>query len=206
MGGYFKSDNMENKKRFCLKEKYLESWNYIKECKNFILVVVGLFFVFSLIGFFIPASAEVENQILEFLKELLEKTQGMSAFGLMKFIFFNNFQASLTGILFGVLLGIFPVIVASLNGYILGFVASKTVSINGIFSLWRILPHGIFELPAVFISLAMGIKLGTFIFAKKKLEACRDFFWKSIKVFLLIVVPLLFIAGVIEGLLIAFAS
>jgi len=39
-----------------------------------------------------------------------------------------------------------------------------SVGIEGYGILWRLVPHGIFELPAVFISLGLGIKLGTFIF------------------------------------------
>ena len=68
--------------------------------------------------------------------------------------------------------------------------------------LWRIFPHGIFELPAVFISLGLGLKLGTFIFQRNKLKAFAEFFWNSLRVFLFIVLPLLIIAAIIEGSLI----
>ncbi len=45
----------KNKKEFNLKEEYKKSWNYLKESKNFIYIIVTVFFVFVLIGFFIPA-------------------------------------------------------------------------------------------------------------------------------------------------------
>ena len=101
--------------------------------------------------------------------------------------------------IFGVLLGIFPIIAAIANGYLLGFVASISVGNVGFLVLWRLLPHGIFELPAIFISLGLGLKFGTFIFQKRKLESFKEFFWSSLRVFLLIVIPLLVIAGIIEG-------
>jgi len=50
------------------------------------------------------------------------------------------------------------------------------VQTDGFLSLWRLLPHGIFELPAVFISLGMGLKIGMFIFQKKKLELVEKCF------------------------------
>jgi stage II sporulation protein M len=120
----------------------------------------------------------------------------------IEFIFFNNIQSSFIGMLFGIILGIFPVIAAVANGYLLGFVAETTAEEAGIFILWRIFPHGIFELPALFISLGLGLKIGTFIFKKNKLKTLAIYLLKSIKVFFYIVVPLLIIAALIEGSLI----
>jgi len=193
---------MKNKK-FSLKKEYISSWNYIKSCKSFIWSIVLIFFIFSLIGFFITPSDVVSKQIMDFLKELLEKTKGMSALQLIWFIFSNNIQSSFIGLFSGVFLGISSIFIALGNGYILGFVASKSVAVDGILSLWRIFPHGIFELPAVFISLGMGIKLGTFIFQKYKIKSFVEFIIKSFKAFILIVLPLLITAAVIEGVLIA---
>ena len=67
---------------------------------------------FSLFGFIVPASPEIEKQLLELIKEILAKTQGMSAWQLVRFIFLNNVQASFFGLVLGVVLGIFPVFFA----------------------------------------------------------------------------------------------
>ena len=93
----------KNKKKFNLKGEYNKSWDYVKESKNFIYITAIIFFVFVLIGFFIPAPDAIVEQILEFIKELIEKTQNMSQGQLIKFIFFNNLQASF----FGIILGLF---------------------------------------------------------------------------------------------------
>src|SRR3989344_265714 len=200
-----KKQKSEEKRNFFAK-KYSECWNYIKESRNFIYAIIGIFFGFSLAGFFLPVPEQIVLQILKFIEEILSKTDGMNQFELTKFIFLNNIQSSFTGMLFGVFLGIFPVVVAMLNGYILGFVALLSVSSEGIFVLWRLVPHGIFELPAVFISLGLGLKFGTFIFQKNKSESFRNYFWNSIKTFVFIVFPLLVIAAIIEGALIAFSG
>jgi len=190
-----------SKKGF-FKENYGESFNYIKVSRNFIYSIIVLFLLFSLIGFFVPVPPLLEQKILEFIEELLRKTQDMSQAELIRFILLNNIQSSFTGMTFGVIFGVFPVLATLANGYLLGFVAAKTVESQGIFILWRILPHGIFELPALFISLGLGLKLGTFVFKKNKLETLSDYIVKSIKVFFFIVIPLLITAAVIEGSLI----
>jgi len=103
---------------------------------------------------------------------------------------------------FGVFLGIFPVISTIANGYLLGFVANFAIQENGIFSLWRIFPHGIFELPAVFISFALGLRIGASVLNRKRFSKFNENFISCLKVFVLIVIPLLIIAAIIEGSLI----
>ena len=194
---------MAKKKRgFNLKKEYIESWNYIKESKNFIYVAIAIFFASFILAFFVQPSEALLSYILEFIEELLGKTQGMSAIELMGFIFFNNLQSSFFGMIFGMVLGVFPVLAAIANGYVLGFVSSFSVVEQGASSLLRLLPHGIFELPAIFISLGLGLKLGSFIFEKNKYESFRNFFRNSLRVFLFIIIPLLIIAAIIEGVLI----
>lgn len=196
---------MKNKKNpGFIKENYLLSVNFIKESKIFIYFITGIFFLFTLIGFFVPPPEVISDQILKFIEELLRKTQDLSQFELIRFIFFNNIQSSFFGIILGVFLGLFPVIFAIANGYVLGFVASLSVNVGGISILWRLFPHGIFELPAIFISLGLGLKIMTFIFEKNRLETLKIYIKNSLRTFLFIVIPLLIIAAVIEGSLIFF--
>jgi len=184
-------------------ENYKASLKYLKECKNFIWVSVGIFVLFCLVGFFVPLPEQFSEMILNFLKELIEKTQGMSQGELISFIFFNNLKSSFLAWVLGIGLGIFPVFVAILNGFVLGFVMKLSVSVSGFGSLWRIFPHGIFELPAIFISLGMGLRLGCFIFEKKKKNSFKEHFYNGLRVFVFVVLPLLIVAGIIEGTLIA---
>jgi len=190
-------------KKFNLKKEFNKSLNYIKESKNFIYIVIAIFFFFAFVGFFIPTPDSISEQLLKFIQELMEKTSGMNQFELIQYIFLNNLQSSFFGLVLGVFFGIFPIITTIVNGYILGFVSIKVVSVEGIFVLWRLFPHGIFELPAVFISLGLGLKFGSFIFQKKKFDSLKDYFVNSLRVFFFIVFPLLVIAAIIEGSLIA---
>jgi len=58
-------------------------------------------------------------------------------------------------------------------------------------------------LPALFISLGLGLRIGTFIFEKDKIKTLKIYLIKSIKVFFFVIIPLLVIAAVIEGSLIS---
>ena len=197
-----KNKKRKSKKDFSFKQEYKESWDYLKKAKNYIYFIFIIFLFFALIGFFIPLPESLSIQLLEFIQELLEKTRGMGGRELTTFIFTNNLKTSFLGMVFGVFLGIFPVIISLVNGYVVGFVASIAVQNEGLSVLWSLVPHGIFELPAVFISLGLGLKLSMFIFEKNKIKAFKEYFLNSLRIFLLIVIPLLIVAAIIEGSLI----
>ncbi len=190
------------KQNFSLKEEYKKCFKYISQSRKFIFSIIGVFFIFSLVGFFVPIPEFLYNQILELIKEILLETENLSSIELIFYIIFNNIKSSFFGIIFGFAFGILPLIIAIANGYILGFVSLLSVNNYGFVSLWKLLPHGIFELPAIFISLGLGLKLGTFVFQKNKQKSFKDYLSNSLRVFLLIVVPLLVVAGIIEGIFI----
>ncbi len=193
-----------NQRKNFLEENYMRSWQYLKESRIFIYVAVFFFFFFILIGAFVPAPEIIEARIFEFIEELLQKTEGMSHLELVRFLFLNNAQSAFFGMISGIVLGIFSLMVIIVNGYLLGFVAIRTINAEGILTLWRLVPHGIFELPALFISVGLGLKLGSFIFREKKWSSLKDYLSKSLRVFVFIVIPLLIIAALIEGSLIFF--
>ncbi|MBU2104875.1 MAG: stage II sporulation protein M [Nanoarchaeota archaeon] len=190
------------KKRFNILKEYRKCFYYLRESKIFIYIAIGIFLFFFLIGFLIPAPSFLEETILNLIREIIQKTAGMSQAELIGFIFLNNIQSSFFGIMLGFFLGVFPVISAMFNGYLLGFVSSYTVQEEGFFYLWRLFPHGIFELPAVFISFGLGIKFGSFLLKKNKKKFFRYFLSNSLRTFVLIVIPLLIISALIEGSLI----
>ncbi|MCD4815833.1 MAG: stage II sporulation protein M, partial [Methanosarcinales archaeon] len=69
--------------------------------------------------------------------------------------------------------------------------------------LFALLPHGIIELPMIFISASMGLRLGVLAFQKIfriKEEEIRFKYelFSAIRFFVTVIVPLLFIAAIIE--------
>ena len=195
------------KERFNLIKEYKKSFRYIYDSKNFIYTIILIFLIFSLFGFFVPASDELTEKIYQFIEDLVKQTEDFdSSYDWISFIFLNNLQSSFIGMVSGIFPVIFPVIFSIVNAYILGFVALITVNNEGFFVLWRLFPHGIFELPAIFISLGLGLKIGTFIFQKEKINSFREYIVNSLKTFILIIIPLLIIAAIIEGTLIFLAG
>ncbi|MEX0932724.1 MAG: stage II sporulation protein M [Candidatus Pacearchaeota archaeon] len=175
----------KTKKSFGIKENFFSSWKFIKKCKNFIYISILIFLLFAFFGFFVPAPEEISQKIFEFIEELLRRTEGLSQIGLIAYIFFNNLQSSFFGMFFGVFLGIFPIINAILNGYLVGFVASLAVEQEGIWILWRLVPHGVFELPAIFISLGLGLRIGVLSISWFIIKPIK-FYWKENKLILLL--------------------
>ena len=181
---------------------FAESWNYIKESKNYILFAALVFVIFLAIAMIFPTPKFLESQLNAILKQLVEQTSGLTGLQLVIFILRNNISVSAAGVFFGALIGIVPFVVALSNGYVLGYVFKIVINNGGIGSLWKILPHGIFELPAILISLGLGLKLGTSFFIKKPGKEFLRRLLLSIKVFIFIIIPLLIIAAIIEGVLI----
>lgn len=178
------------------------SLSYVKGIRNYIWFASLVFFCFALIGLLLPIF--FQEQIFELISELIQQTEGLDTLNLIRFIFINNLRSSFFALFLGIFFGLIPLIITVVNGYVLGFVANKTILSEGPLVLWRLLPHGIFEIPAVMISIALGLKLGSFIFVSE------DKSWKELgtwlidmfRVFVFIIVPLLVVAGIIEGFLI----
>ncbi len=144
-----------------LKSQFNDAKNYIKQTRNYIYFSILIFLIGTLIGVIFLEDLSFLNEII---RQLLQQTENMNAPELIFFILQNNLQTAFLSTLLGIFVGIFPIFNSFANGVILGYVGALVVSVAGISSLWRLVPHGIFELPAIFIALGLGIKLGeTFI-------------------------------------------
>jgi stage II sporulation protein M len=176
---------------------------YLKKSKNYVWFSFALFTLISIFGYFFPVF--FEEQVMQIIENLLNQTTGLNGFELITFIINNNMMSSFYGLILGIFFGIIPIGVILINGYVLGFVANKAVESGGILVLWKLLPHGIFEIPAVMISIGLGLKLGMFFFVYHGKDKRKEIFkWivDSLRVFFFIIIPLLVIAGIIEGSLI----
>lgn len=176
-------------------KRYKECWQFIKESRNYIYIIFVLLVLSALIGFFFPVF--FNDFIKKFIQESINAIKGLGFFQLFIYILKNNMITALLSVIFGIVFGIFPLLTTLFNGYVIGYVASASVKVAGYSVLFRLLPHGIFEIPAIVIALALGLRLGTFIFRKKaRLKYEID---RSAKVFLYVVIPLLVIAALIEA-------
>lgn len=201
-----KDISKNNKKNNYIYNNFIIGLNNIKNSRNYIYFSFILFVVIGLIGFFYPHI--FTDKINEMIKNLVDQTKGLGPIGMISYIITNNIRSAFFAFLFGVLFGVVPMGILVVNGYVLGYVASKATNVGGISVLWRLFPHGIFEIPAIMISIGLGIRIGLFLFiykgkSKDMGEEYKKWFIDSIKSFVFVVIPLLVIAGIIEGSLIS---
>lgn len=181
-------------------KQFRTAWNDLKKIQGYIYSSFFIFIFIAILGYVFAGHLTFLDDLL---KELIDRTAGLNTWELILFILQNNLQTAFMAFVLGIFFGLFTILYASLNGLVLGYVFAKVIGEVGVLSLWRILPHGIFELPAVFIALGLGLYLGSFVFSSHNGELKKRFL-EGVNVFLFIVVPLLILAAVIEGLLIAF--
>lgn len=175
---------------------------YFISLKSLFFLSVAVFFISALAGYIYtsmnPASADMSLQELQSLVDIIKE---LSPLQIMLFIFLNNALKSLAVILLGVSIGAIPLLFLAYNGYVLGAVAYVTGAEEGLsFVLLAIIPHGLIELPMIFISVAIGVRIGLTTLAKLRGQtvSVKQEITAGVAVFLRFVAPLLLVASVIE--------
>lgn len=183
-----------------------ERVHYQRKLRPYLATSVALFVAGALLGAlatsFVPHIAQYFNQnVAEFVKLF----RGLPKLALATAIFLNNTIKALLVVVGGLALGLFPVIFLLANGAALGFVLAASMQSRGLLNaLLAIVPHGIFELPAILLATSMGLLLGRC--AIKKLfssgeTSISNELALALRFFARIVVPLLVIAALVESFL-----
>jgi len=175
---------------------------YIRTSWKYILIVTSIFIISLLAGLLVSLKdLGLPENYLEVLKNSFGWIKILSPIQIMLVIFLNNAVKSLLSIVLGAGLGIIPIIFIGGNGIILGLIANEASKQQGIiFVLAALLPHGIIEVPMVLISAGLGLRLGYSMYNSMKGEK-RDMRYElieSLRIFMRIIMPLLFIAAIIE--------
>lgn len=174
----------------------------LSELKPYI-VLSTLVFTLSIIAGYIAYGLypEYAMQSVSGLEELVQMLQGLSPLEIMLLIFINNTIAMFTAILFGIVLGIVPLMVLVLNGFIIGTIVNMLLTENGLsFIIAGLVPHGIIEIPMLLLSTSIGMRIGYEVLsalAGKPSDIKREFI-KGMKLFFYWMIPLIFLAALIE--------
>jgi stage II sporulation protein M len=135
------------------------------------------------------------------LEELVQMLEGLSPLEIMLLIFINNTIAMFIAILFGIVLGIVPLLVLVLNGFIIGTIVRLLLVENGLpFIIAGLVPHGIIEIPLLLLSTSIGIRIGHEVLRALagKPSDIKGVFIKGMKLFFYWMIPLIFVAALIE--------
>lgn len=129
--------------------------------KRWIFVAVGLFAIGMAIGLAIPtALADFLAEDMAALEELAA-ILGPFQISTAIFIFFKNVSALVISFIFSPLLCLTPILALTANGLVLSFISTLVVQKESLgLLLAGLLPHGIFELPALIIGEAAALSFG----------------------------------------------
>ncbi|MGP8321590.1 MAG: stage II sporulation protein M [Methanosarcinaceae archaeon] len=184
-------------------KKYEQDISYLKEIKIHFFIITLVFLLSAALGFFRSyMDPDYAMQSLGEISGLLSIIKELNQTGIMLFIFFNNAIKSLMILILGIGFGILPLLFIAYNGYIIGVVVYVISGKNGfIYVLSAIMPHGILELPMVFISAAIGLKMGCLLFSSFKGQSVEinTEFMRGMRFYFFRVMPLLFVAAFIEA-------
>ncbi|NLP36187.1 MAG: stage II sporulation protein M [Firmicutes bacterium] len=140
----------------------------LKENRSWLILAI-FFFIGGFILTYLSLSQDpefftfIEETFQTVLAELEDEVIDISPLQMFFFYFTRNLTAILYISFLGIVLGIPSLFSAIVNGSVLGLLTFQ-LSRQGVatvpFLLAGIVPHGIFEFPAFFLSVALGLKLG----------------------------------------------
>jgi stage II sporulation protein M len=191
-----------------IKNQYRVTTDFLKmELSIYFFITIATFILLTIFTTYLFTENPDFAQTL--LSSVIDKFQGIIDNGEISLLplFLNNLQASVLGVLVGLIPFLFlPLLGIFSNAAVLGLVFSS-YQLTSALPLWKIvvlgiLPHGIFELTAVFLCYSMGIcicwNLTKKIIGQRNRENMKDLLQNCLRTVVLIVLPLLVIAAVIE--------
>jgi len=165
------------------------------------LAIFGAGFVIGLIivARFPPLTDYFQETIATFVKLFA----GIPRFKLAGAIFFNNAVKTLLAIVLGIVLGIVPTIFLLANGIALGVAWSVSSATRGPWiSLLSLLPHGVLELPAVFLGTSIGLSIGYHgvrrLAGNFEIHSGAEMV-QGLRYFFTVIIPLLIAAALVEA-------
>lgn len=175
---------------------------YARTLRICVVLVAVAFFVAGVTGY-INARLNPEEALSNFddLSKSFSFIKDFNALMIFAFIFLNNTIKTLIVVLFGFLFGIVPLLFVVTNGSMLGLViAAAHTRLSVLLVLLSIVPHGIIEIPAVLLASGYGLWLGYRFYRTLAFhEPFKEFFTFALRRYFFVVVPLLFVAAIIEA-------
>jgi uncharacterized membrane protein SpoIIM required for sporulation len=140
-----------------VKTYFHESVKAIAEARTCIYIAIALYCCAIFVGWtYADNFSFLEDQV----KKLAAQFAGKNAITFIFKIFLHNLIATYVAMCFVVLFGAVPTVIAVFNGLILGWVIARSPG-GATANIWLVLiPHGIFEWPAMLIAWGVGLWRG----------------------------------------------
>ncbi len=171
--------------------------------KRWVIIAIFLFGVGIILG--LAAPADINSLLAEDvapLEELIDFLASLPQFALFVIIFINNAITLLLSFLLSPILCLLPILVLIVNGWLIAFVTAVVMQEKSLgFVLAGLLPHGIFELPALILGQAAALSFGTVVilalFKKERRERLLPSLKQNFR-YLTLAIALLLPAAIIE--------
>lgn len=183
-------------------------WNSIIDNRIWFFIAVVIFCVGMISGGGTYAIVpDMHEKIANMFENIIGDSFTFDISMVMK-IFINNTTAALMMIFGGMVFGVIPFFAILFNGWVIGYVITELLFSSPI-SIFKtmylifgtILPHGIFEIPIILFSTALGIRFGTEWIKKSSTSKRGEIFRKNFQSafsFLPLIIIILFIAACSE--------
>lgn len=170
--------------------------------KKWIFIAIFLFGIAMVIGLFAPAS--ITSLLSEDIDALEQLSSLLTPFNILTviFIFAKNTSVLLLSFALSPLLLLVPILTLTINGWLIAFISAAVIEEESLgFVLAGLLPHGVFELPALILGQAAALSFGTMVmlalFKKKKRNLLLPNLKQNLK-YLILALVLLIPAAIIE--------
>ena len=184
--------------RATVSKHYHRIWTDLQEARAYIVAAMLIFAAGGAVALVIP---HVGEKVIALVLDYFGPFKDKQYLELVVAIFVQNASSAFLAIACGFVLGIIPALGAFFNGIVLGAV----IHLDPLHIL-MIIPHGLFELPAVFTAWGLGMWCAGGLSHAQRLETITVRIKKSLHIYLSLIVPLLIIAAIIEVLAIKILS
>jgi len=165
--------------------------------------LVAFFVLTAVLGWLAPERAMAP--VIDRLRPLMLALRSLPTWQLFLVILANNAIKTFFAMMGGVLLGILPTVAIASNGFLLGALCHRASHLMRPLQLvGALVPHGMFELPAVFIAAGYGLWIGAGVLERMGGQEGVDIAGRvrhAVRRYLQIVLPLLIVAAAIESTL-----
>jgi stage II sporulation protein M len=147
------------------------------------------------------------HRFADSLADFVQMFSAMPPWKLAGAIFLNNAVKTILAILLGTVMGFVPGIFLLANGVALGIAFSLSIQTRGAWlSILAILPHGVIELPAVFLGTSIGLLLGMHTIKRlrgRSETAMPGELSRAMRFYCTVIAPLLLLAALVEAFITA---
>jgi len=172
--------------------------------KPYLLILTLIFAVSFLAGILAPPS--IRQQMTEVFQAVVGNYQGLAG-GMLYFnILVQNVMATIFVLISGVFVGIIPTFAISSNAFGLGVLYRQAAEVAGYSkAALKVLPYGVFEIPALLIAASYGLWLGVTVLRRMRGKESTPLgvnIEHAFRRYFAVVFPLLIVAAAIETALI----